>query len=356
MTLLHAQLDLIEGQLPKGLVGAAAGLAERTFAVLTLSSEDGTTGVGEASPLPGYSPDSIEDAAEELQHLIDEPIEVDPSSVPRALLDRMLEVQLMEHPSARFALESALLDWLGKVRGEPVHALLGSSPARSIPIANLVLETDPARWPDHVDRLCADGATHLKLKIGATLDQEVRALQIVRDRHPGLAIRLDANGRIDIADLRRHAATLESLALELVEEPVASRDWLEAMTLPLPFALDETLRDESMSRRLLGEGQVRALVIKPAVVGGVTATLDLAKIAREYGAQPVLSHTFDGPIARAVTAELALALQAELAAGLGSHPALDLWPPHRIAAIRGREICPHTVPGLGFEFEERSDA
>ena len=111
-----------------------------------------------------------------------------------------------------------------------------------------------------------------------------------------------------------------------------------------------------MSRRLLGEGHVRALVIKPAVVGGVTATLDLAKIAREYGAEPVLSHTFDGPIARAATAELALALQTKLAAGLGSHPALDLWPRHRIAAIRGRQIGPHAVPGLGLEFEGRSDA
>ena len=130
MTLLHAQLDLIEGRLPRGLVGAAAGLAERTFAVLTLSSEDGTTGVGEASPLPGYSPDSIDDADEELQDLIDAPIEVNPSSAPRALLDRTPEVQLMEHPSARFALESALLDWLGKVRGQPVHALLAAGPAR----------------------------------------------------------------------------------------------------------------------------------------------------------------------------------------------------------------------------------
>jgi len=356
VTLLHARVDVIEGRLPKALVGAPAGLGERAFVVLTLTSEDETAGVGEASPLPGYSPDSIENAAGELNDLIAAPIEVDPSLGSRALLDSMSEVQLSEHPSARFALESALLDWLGKVRGEPVHRLLGSNPVRPVPIADLVLETDPARWPDHVDRLCADGATHLKLKVGTALDQEVAALQTVRDQHPGLAIRLDANGRIDIADLRRHAATLEFLGLELIEEPVALQDWPEAISLPLPFALDETLQDESMSRRLLRGGHIRAVVIKPAVLGGVTAVLDLAKIARDHGAQPVLSHIFDGPIARAATAELGLALQTELAAGLGSHPALDLWPPHHIAAIRGRELCSHAVPGLGLEFEEHADA
>ncbi len=356
MTRLHARVDVIKGRLPKALVGAAAGLAERSFVVLTLTSEDETAGVGEASPLPGYSPESIDDAAEELHDLIDAPIEVDASLGPRALLDSVPEVQLSERPSARFALESALLDWLGKVRGEPVHRLLNSGPLRAIPIADLVLEANPARWPDHVDRLCEDGATHLKLKIGAALDQEVAALQTVRGRHPGLAIRLDANGRIDIVDLRRHTTALELLGLELIEEPVALRGWPEAVSLPLPFALDETLRDESMSRRLLGGGHIRAVVIKPAVLGGVTAALDLAKIAREHGAQPVLSHTFDGPIARAAAAELGLALQTELAAGLGSHPALDLWPRHHIAAIRGRKLCPHTVPGLGLEFEVSPDA
>ena len=356
MSLLHARVDIIEGRLPGALVGAAVGHSERTFAVLTLTSENKTVGLGEASPLPGYSPESIEDVAQELHDLIDAPIEVDPSFAPRAFLDSMPEVQRTEHPSARFALESALLDWLGKVRGEPVHSLLGKRPGRPIPIADLVFEVDPARWPDHVDRLCGDGATHLKLKVGSALDREVAALQTVRDRHPGLAIRLDANGRIDIADLRRHATTLESLGLEFIEEPVALQDWPKAVSLPLPFALDETLKDESMSRRLLGEGDIRAVVIKPAVRGGVTAALDLAKIAREHGAQPVMSHTFDGPIARAATAELALALQTELAAGLSSHPALDLWPPHRIAAIRGRELRPHAVAGLGLEFEEFVDA
>lgn len=356
MTLLHARVDVIEGQLPKPLVGAVAGLSERSFAVLTLVGEDEAIGVGEASPLPGYSPDSIDDAAEELQALVEEPIEVDPSLDARTLLDRSPEVQLMESPSARFALESALLDWLGRVRGEPVHALLASGQRRPIPIADLIVEADPARWPDCVDRLCADGATHIKFKTGMEIDQEVAALRTVRDRHPALAMRLDANRRIAIADLRRHAVSLESLGLEFIEEPVASEGWLEAMSLPLLFALDETLRDESMSRALLAQDRIRVLVIKPAVLGGVTAALDVAKIARDNGAEPVLSHTFDGPIARAATAELALALQTELAAGLGVHPALDLWPPHRIAAIHAREIRPHAVPGLGLEFERDTDA
>ncbi len=103
-------------------------------------------------------------------------------------------------------------------------------------------------------------------------------------------------------------------------------------------------------------GAANAVVIKPTVLGGLRASFDVAERAAAHGAQYLVSHTFDGPIARAVTAELALALQTELAAGLGWHPALELWPPHQIAAICGRQIVPHDSAGLGLQFEEGLDA
>ena len=71
--------------------------------------------------------------------------------------------------------------------------------------------------------------------------------------------------------------------------------------------------------------------------------LEAAERAASSGADYLVSHTFDGPIARAAAAELALSLQTPLAAGLGDHPGLHLWPPHQIAAIAGREIVPHDV-------------
>jgi len=357
VTDLHAQVDMHEGELPESLVGAAAGLSKRAFAVLRLMRDDGTTGVGEASPLPGYSPDSMVEVSDELQRLVDVPVDANPLASPFELLVDAFAAHPLKHPAARFALETALLDWLGHTRDEPVHHVLGGTVERQpIPIADLVLEVDPATWPACADTLLADGATHLKLKTGADLDAEVRALQTIRRAHPTLPLRLDANRRIPLEVLRRHADSLEALELELFEEPVALADWPAALDLPLPFALDESLRDEELSRRLLGSGTIRAVVIKPMVLGGLRASFEVAEQAAAHGAQCLVSHTFDGPIARAVTAELALTLQTELAAGLGPHPALALWPPHRIAAIRDRQIVPHDAPGLGLEIEEGPDA
>jgi L-alanine-DL-glutamate epimerase-like enolase superfamily enzyme len=352
VTDLHAQIDVIEGELSEPLVGGAAGLSRRTFAVLRLMRSDGTTGLGEASPLPGYSPDSISEVSEELQRLADEPLRANPLAGPSELLAQTFAAHPLKHPSSRLALETAMLDWLGHSQGKPVHQILaGDVAAQPIPIADLVVQA-PAAWPARVDALLTDGATHLKLKVGSDLDAEVAALREIRRAHPTVPLRLDANRRISIEALRRHAGSLETLELELIEEPVAPEDWPAALSLPLPFALDETLRDADLSRRVLESGKVCAVVIKPTVLGGLRASFEVAERAAAHGAEYLVSHTFDGPIARAVTAELALALQTKLAAGLGWHPALELWPAHHTAAIRDRQIAPHDAPGLGLHFEE----
>jgi L-alanine-DL-glutamate epimerase-like enolase superfamily enzyme len=317
---------------------------------------DGTGGLGEASPLPEYSPDSMSDAADELQRLAARPVAIDPLASPLDILLEVFGSHSVVQPSARFALETALLDWLGHARDEPVHRVLGGAAEPApIPIADLVHSTEPSAWPARVDQLVADGATHLKLKIGADLPSELDALRSIRDAHPEVPLRLDANRRIPVATLRSQVDALEALELELLEEPVGADDWPTALGLPLPFALDETLRDEALAMQLLQSGRIAAVVIKPMVVGGLRASFAIAERAAEHGARYLVSHSFDGPIARAATAELALALQTELAAGLGVHPALSLWPPHRIAAIHGREIVPHDAAGLGLDFEEDSD-
>ncbi len=357
MTDLHARIDLLEGELPSSLAGAAAGLARRAFSVLSLTRGDGTAGVGEASPLPRYSPDSIDEVVEELHRLADGPVRADALASPFALLTDVFSAHPLRCQASRFALETALLDWLGHVRGEPLHRVVGGdAERRPIPIADLVLAPDATEWPQHVDALVDGGATHLKLKIGVDLEREVAALREVRRSHPSLPLRLDGNRRVPLDTLRREAAALEALELDLIEEPVPPEEWKEALDLPLPFALDETLRDDTLCVRLLETGKIRAVVLKPTVLGGLRASFDAAERAAGFGADYLVSHTFDGPIARAATAELGLALQTERAAGLGWHPGLELWTPHEIAAIQGRMIVPHDEPGLGLRFEEVTDA
>ncbi|MEZ4287811.1 MAG: hypothetical protein R3A47_06635, partial [Polyangiales bacterium] len=94
-------------------------------------------------------------------------------------------------------------------------------------------------------------------------------------------------------------------------------------------------------------------VIKPVAIGGAARALRLANEAREQGKSVVFSHAFDGPFSRAFNAELTLAVDNALAAGIGEHDLLRDWPSVRTASIDlsrsglATRLVPHSAAGLG---------
>src|SRR4051812_26626164 len=107
--------------------------------LLELEDEAGRIGVGEASPLPGTSPETLARVQEVLSGIA---VRLGPAGddlsadehVRRALapVDEALE----RAPSARFALETALLDRLGQARGDSIAACLGRESV--VPVSGLV--------------------------------------------------------------------------------------------------------------------------------------------------------------------------------------------------------------------------
>jgi L-alanine-DL-glutamate epimerase-like enolase superfamily enzyme len=78
--------------------------------------------------------------------------------------------------------------------------------------------------------------------------------------------------------------------------------------------------------------------------------LGLAELARGLGLGVVVSHTFEGPVAWAAAACLALAVESPgLAAGLDRHAGLNAWPEVTPATIGQAEIVPASAPGLGLD-------
>ncbi len=356
MTFLKAQLEEVHGPLRGSIVASGAELKSRDSLLVRLQDSAGLCGFGEASPLPGYSPDSLAQAREELSRVCAQGVELDPVAEGLARVESLLAALHLKSPAARFAVETALLDWLGKRRGLPVHRLLAGAPKHaSLRIARLVPHRDAGGWLDWVQTHVGPAAT-VKLKVGVAFDAELRALLDLRAAFPALRIRLDANRQLPAEQVIAACEVLRRLRLELFEEPVASEQWAAVLALGLPFALDESLRSDVPWRDWVAVGSISALVLKPSVLGGVLACWRLAEQARSHGLSCVVSHCFDGPIARAAMAELALGLDSSLSPGLDAHPALELWPRHRIAAIRGTEIRPHEQAGLGLSFEEPFDA
>ena len=271
----------------------------------------GCRGVGEACPLPGYSPESFAQVEAELTSL------VLPAPGPRSLGAALaLADELVATASARFAVQTAFLDWLSRTLRIPVDRLwaqeLGTQP-HAIDLAALEQDTLYRTW---------------KIKIAGVADLD--RVDQVRRGHRGVALRLDAN-----QSLREPLAALHRVApldIEFVEEPAPVEVMIGLLTgsaSPVGLALDESLRRPDCSEALrVWLKYYRVLVLKPAVLG-FTRCVELVRIAAETSASVVVSHLFDGPFALASAAAFARALpdgvSATLAHGLAPHAALSAF-------------------------------
>ena len=268
-------------------------------------------------------------------------------------------------PAARFAIETALLDALAREHRLRLSALLGApaggAPARAhvgalrstpsggldtiapktVPLAAVVDDPDAGR------RAFAAGIRCLKIKLAAGDDPD-RAHAIAA-AVPGARLRIDANRSWPRAEVAARLTALADLPIDYVEEPCAESHLLLAGPLACKIALDESLAAISADElhAAVRSPMLAALVLKPTLLGGLSAVLAIAALARRSGVAAIVSHGLEGPVGTAACAELALALGGGHPVGLAPHAALDGW---RVAVrqLASDHVQSAEADGLGF--------
>ncbi len=386
-----SRLDIAE------VAGTIAGAAnarhnwrERRFLDLRLRDDRARDGRGEASPLPGFSPESLEQCRQQLHALSRAIAQEDLAArivtaphfaitVHRAGADDddppPLAWQQLSAPAARFAAETAILDLASQDAEVPLWSYLRQSialpdisPDTVVPLNALISETDPARARDQMTRGYERGIRCFKFKIGRDLARERAMMATARaDYGDRIRLRADANQSLSPTQARTQLQPFAELALDYVEEPVADpgRHLQPQAPWPLPVALDESiapapacapnstqLLDLGTIESMLKTGMVRALIIKPMRLGTWAYAMALSALCRRYGADAVITHLFDGPIALAAYAHLALALAPSPPCGLDRHGGLQAWrrdgatEEHALSYIGACAIAPPQTPGL----------
>jgi o-succinylbenzoate synthase len=324
----------------------------RSTLSVEIADEEGL-GRGEAAPLPGYSRDTLEQAERALLAIPGAALHsVLRLSEPAQLLQSVESLIAAEYPSARFALETALLDRLARQRRRPLWALLREllprrAGAEPVPLCALLSGAEPAALLSEAARYFAFGIRCFKMKIGPERLQPEQAQLLAELRAQlgeHLQLRLDANQSLLRSELGRTFEQLASYRPEFVEEPLAEPRAAELAALPCGWALDESLQGPgSRELELLSSAAgCRALVLKPTCLG-LGRCISLAALAWEQGKAAVVSHAFEGQLGWRACAQLALALGPGAAAGI--------WPPAQEQGVgehvSGGWLQPSTRPGLG---------
>ncbi|MFM8254380.1 MAG: o-succinylbenzoate synthase [Actinomycetota bacterium] len=163
------------------------------------------------------------------------------------------------------------------------------------------------------------GSTTIKVKVGTANDEE-RIREVFRIV-PEARLRLDANGLFSIHEAQEFLTSLYNKYghhIEYVEQPCASLSENEALTIPIPLAIDENLR--------LGEdlGEINRIadvvIVKVAPLGGITRALNvISKLEKPV----VISSALESSVGLTTGIALAAHLADDVICGLGTAALLD---------------------------------
>ncbi|HEX3433068.1 MAG TPA: mandelate racemase/muconate lactonizing enzyme family protein [Solirubrobacteraceae bacterium] len=319
-------------------------LTERALLTVSLAGEDGAVGFGEAAPLEPYDGVSIERTAQALERYA--PVLADSGELNGAqLIDACRTVD--DLPAALAAVDLALWDRAGRMRGLPIAELLTDAPASHVPVNATISSLDRASVAEDAARAVSAGFDCLKLKV-AVGDDAGRVAAARAAAGPEVALRLDANGGWEVEQAVRAIDALAPAGLELVEEPVHGLHGVREVRerVAVRVSIDETAAEHGA----LGAGVADAVCLKISRCGGIGGLIAAATLVRASGAEPYIASTFDGPLGVAAGVHAAAALASRGAVPHCGLATLSLFAgiENPLPAHDGRIALP-TNAGLGVE-------
>jgi O-succinylbenzoate synthase len=296
---------------------------EREGLYVRIERPDGTAGYGEASPVPAYGAETVDD---------------DEASC-RSLGERIDGEALGGVPPGLCALRSALRGAMGAPK-PPRHASLGV--AALLPAGRAVLAAAPPK--------AEAGFRVFKWKVGVGAADDEMAIfdDLIAALPSGSSFRLDANGAWDPRTAGKWLGRCAERPVEFVEQPVSpgskgADDRLRGLSAdyPVPIGLDESIGGEGDIARWLDAGWKGYFVIKPALLGDAPGVLE--RLARSK-ARVVFSSSLETALGAGAALREAFAWPGE-ARALG----FGVWPLFSNPAFDG----PPAAPFLRFEDVER---
>ena len=276
MNIVDINIKKYELPLTKPLVIKNHTINARSGIIVTLTDDQGNKGYGEAAPLPNLHRETLEDVINQLRNF--KPQDISP-----------LFMELL-YPSVKTALEMAMFDlhWQSQNTFDKLQDL-------RLPVNGLVMAQDADLF-DAVDALIAEGYISIKIKVGRqTLAKDIETIQRLTELIDNRAtIRLDANRLWTLDQAIEFCKQVAPNQIDYIEEPLADISEYPKFfdSTDMPVAYDETLVELDDVDELDHLDKIKAFILKPSLLGGLSSIGQFIDIAYENKILPVISCTF----------------------------------------------------------------
>jgi O-succinylbenzoate synthase len=253
-------------------------VAEKDSILVELTTEDGVTGWGEASPMSGsfYSADTPESCWRTLHD------ELIPRLFELGKFDpHRLYEQLTGEAFAKAGIDGAVWDAYARTKRVAICDLFGIA-RRAVPsgVAIGIFDTID-ELIERVERYVGQGYQRVKIKIQPGWD--VEPVSRLRTHFPELPLMVDANAAYTLA-AKSIFRELDRFGLMMIEQPLAASAIDEAgelqARLETPLCADESADTLATLNELIEKQAARIVNIKVQRVGGLSEALLMLETAR----------------------------------------------------------------------------
>jgi o-succinylbenzoate synthase len=281
-------------------------------------------GLGEAGPLEGLSLDFGVLAENKIKEIVNN-INL---GVYRKFGD--LDLDLLNFPSVKFAIETAILD-LQNGGKRMIFKNDFFEKTERININGLVWMGSKDFMKKQIIEKLESGFDTIKLKIGAIdFNEEMELLRFIRKQFAAseISLRVDANGAFSVTEALGKLQTLSQFEIHSIEQPIKVNQWEEMAKLcektPVPIALDEELIENYASKEiLLRTIKPHYIILKPSLMGGMSGSSEWIDKAKRLGIDWWMTSALESNVGLNAICQFAATYQNKLPQGLGTGKLYD---------------------------------
>lgn len=256
--------------------------------IIKVMTDEGVYGLGSCAPLAFVTGETFETCYLVIKELSKALIGFNPLDIAgaHALMDNMI----YGNGSAKCGIDIALYDIMGKVKNLPLYRLLGGTD----PVVHNDITIgigEPEYMAQTAKRnVFEDGFDILKIKTGVSLENDLKALALIRQAVGGkVRIRIDANQGYNVQTALSALKEFEKLGVEAAEQCLPWWDFEGAAelkqknTTSVKLMLDESIHNHHDARRAATLGCADFYNIKLMKCGGLYGGIQIADIAQSAG-------------------------------------------------------------------------
>lgn len=264
--------------------------------VVRLVATDGTVGLGNIDPSPGYSLETIDQSLAALREQLMRPMSGLDAANPHRVVQAM-NAALPGFLDAKAAIEMACVDLTARRLGIAVHRYLGGALVDRLSFNAWIGILPPDEAAAEARKWFERGFRSAKIKVGTDVNVDRDRVQAVREAvGPSMHLRADANAGYNTEQAIALGHMIERFDMQLLEQPVPADD-LAGMArvrsaIGIPVMADESIIDHASLIGVIRANCADIVKLKVMKQGGLLKCRHMVETAAAAGLKVVIGHGF----------------------------------------------------------------